>query len=183
MMRASDVLKNEHRAVERMLGVLQRAANRLDAGEAVPVEIFDGSLDFLRNFADKCHHGKEEMALFPAMAKAGVPVDRGPIGVMLAEHEEGRRYIRAMAEALEGYRRGDHAARAALAESARGYATLLAEHIKKEDSILFPMSDRVLSESVQQELVAEFDRIEAEHIGAGVHERYHAMIDELDPTA
>lgn len=179
-MRASDVLKNEHRAVERVLGVLERAADRLDAGETVPVEVFDGSLDFLRNFADKCHHGKEETALFPAMAKAGVPVERGPIGVMLAEHDEGRRYIRAMAEALEGYRRGDEAAKVALTGSARGYATLLAEHIRKEDSILFPMGDRVLSEAAQQELVAEFDRIEAEHIGPGVHERYHAMIDELD---
>jgi hemerythrin-like domain-containing protein len=182
-MRASDVLKNEHRAVERVLGVLTRAADRLDAQEQVPAQLFEDSLDFLRNFADKCHHGKEESALFPALARAGIPLDRGPIGVMLAEHEEGRHYISAMASALDGYRRGDEGAREALAQSARSYATLLAQHIQKEDSILFPMGDKVLSEAAQQELVAEFDRIEAEHIGPGVHERYHHMIDELDPKA
>ncbi len=182
-MKASDVLMNEHRAVERVLKVLERSADRLDAQEAVPAQIFEDSLDFLRNFADRCHHGKEESALFPAMAKAGIPVERGPIGVMLAEHEEGRRYIRAMVEALGAYRQGDETARQRLAVNARGYAALLAQHIQKEDGILFPMADRVLSEAEQRELVAQFDRIEAEHIGPGVHEHYHQMIDELDRAA
>ena len=182
-MKASEVLMNEHRAVERVLKVLDRSANQLDAGEAVPASLFEDSVDFLRNFADKCHHGKEETALFPALARAGVPVEQGPIGVMLAEHEQGRSYIRAMAEALEGYKRGDPAARSRLAESARGYAALLAQHIRKEDTVLFPIADRVLSDATQQDLVAEFDRIESEHIGPGVHEHYHQMIDELDPAA
>jgi hemerythrin-like domain-containing protein len=179
-MKASDVLRNEHRAVERVLRALNRAADRLDAGEAVPPQLFEDSLDFLRNFADRCHHGKEETALFPAMAKAGIPVEQGPIGVMLAEHEEGRGYIRAMGEALEAYKRGDATARRPLADNARAYAELLAQHIQKEDNILFPMADQLLPQAQQQELVAEFDRIESEKIGPGVHERYHRMIDELD---
>ncbi len=182
-MKASEVLMTEHRAVERVLKVLSPSADRLDAGEAVPASVFEDSLDFLRNFADKCHHGKEETALFPAMAKAGVPVEQGPIGVMLAEHEQGRSYIKAMTEALDEYKRGDSAARSRLAESARGYADLLAQHIKKEDTILFPMADRLLPDATQEELVAQFDRIESEHIGPGVHEHYHQMIDELDPAA
>ncbi len=179
-MKASEVLMNEHRAVERVLRVLERAADRLDAGEPVPAQIFEDSLDFLRNFADRCHHGKEETALFPAMATAGVPVERGPIGVMLAEHEEGRGYIRAMGEALEAYKRGEQPARKPLAENARAYASLLAQHIQKEDNILFPMANQVLSDPEQQRLIVEFDRIESERIGPGVHERYHRMIDELD---
>ena len=179
-MKASEVLMNEHRAVERVLKVLERSANQVDAGEAVPASIFEDSLDFLRNFADKCHHGKEETALFPAMEKVGIPMEQGPIAVMLAEHEQGRSYIKTMGEALEGYKRGDPAARARLAESARRYAALLTQHIKKEDTVLFPMADRLLSDATQRDLVAEFDRIESEHIGPGVHEHYHHMIDELD---
>ncbi|HEX2922793.1 MAG TPA: hemerythrin domain-containing protein, partial [Chloroflexota bacterium] len=179
-MRASDVLRNEHRAVERVLRVLERAADRLDAQEPVSMEVFEDSLDFLRNFADKCHHAKEEAVLFPAMARAGVPVDKGPIGVMLAEHEEGRAYIRAMVDAVEDCKRGNAAAREALARNARAYASLLEQHIRKEDDVLFPMGDRVLPDADQEALVAEFDRIEAEQIGPGVHERYHQMIDELD---
>jgi len=182
-MKASDILRNEHRAVERVLKVLRRGADRLDAGEQVSPDVFEDSLDFLRNFADRCHHGKEETALFPALEKAGVPVEHGPIGVMLAEHEEGRGYIRAMADALEGYRRGDPGARRALAENARAYADLLAQHIQKEDNVLFHMADRALPQAEQDRLIAQFDRIEEERMGSGVHERYHQMLDRLDPAA
>lgn len=59
----TQLLTNEHRAVERVLRVLNWAADRLEAGERVPPAAFDDSLDFLRNFADRCHHNKEEQLL------------------------------------------------------------------------------------------------------------------------
>jgi hemerythrin-like domain-containing protein len=179
-MKPTTVLKQEHRAVERVLRVLNRAADRLDEGKDVSPAIFEDSLDFLRNFADKCHHGKEEELLFPAMEKAGVRKDRGPIGVMLVEHEQGRQYIQAMVDALEEYRQGNQAARATLADNARAYAALLSQHIQKEDQVLFPMAEQVLAAEEEEALVEGFDRIEQEHIGPGVHERYHQMIDQLE---
>ena len=182
-MQASEVLKNEHRGIERMLRALRREAAQLEAGQAVPVEMLDQNIDFLRNFADRCHHTKEETELFPALEKAGVQVQGGPIAVMLADHDEGRKYIRAMGEALEGYRRGDAGAGKALAVAIRSYVDLLTSHIWKEDNILFAMADQVLPPSKQAELIASFDRIEAEKIGPGVHERYHKMLDELDEEA
>lgn len=182
-MHASEVLRSEHRGIERMLRVLELEAGRLEAGEEPQVETLEQAVDFLRNFADRCHHTKEEVELFPAMARAGVPVEGGPIGVMLEEHRQGRDYIRSMTEALGAYRVGDRAATAPLAAAIRGYVTLLAGHIWKEDHVLFAMADRVLSPSVQAELMARFDRIEEEHMGPGVHERYHEMLDELDQAA
>lgn len=179
-MRASEVLKSEHRGIERMLKVLEREAVRLESGEQANVETIDQGIDFLRNFADQCHHRKEEKELFPAMRKAGVPVEGGPIGVMLEDHEHGRAYIRGMAESLNAYKGGDEAAAKSLAENIRGYTELLRSHIWKEDNVLFAMADKVLPDSIQAELVASFDRIEAEEMGPGVHERYHEMLDELD---
>lgn len=181
-MNPTTVLKEEHRAVERVLRVLNKAADRIDEGKAVPPAVFENSLDFLRNFADKCHHGKEEELLFPAMEKAGIGRDGGPIGVMLVEHEQGRQHLRAMEEALGAYREGDQSARSALAGHARAYAALLAQHIQKEDQVLFPMAERILAADEKETLVEGFDRIEQDHIGPGVHERYHLMIDELEET-
>ena len=181
-MTATETLKHEHRVIELVLGAVDREARKAVKGEPVDPSFFAQAIEFIRTFADKCHHGKEETALFPAMAKAGIPVEQGPIGVMLAEHDEGRRYIRGMGEALEAYKRGEQSARKPLAENARGYASLLAQHIQKEDNILFPMANQVLSDAEQQRLIGEFDRIESEKIGPGVHEHYHQMIDELDPA-
>ena len=179
-MKASQVLKDEHRGIERMLSALEREAGQIESGEEVNPAFVEQAVDFLRNFADACHHHKEEKELFPALERAGVPVEGGPIGVMLADHVEGRKHIRSMADNLEAYRAGDASAAGRIAASARAYVELLRGHIWKEDNVLFRMADQMLPAAVQESLVANFDRIETEHMGPGVHERYHQMLDELD---
>ena len=148
----TDVLRDEHRVILRALDVLEAAAARLAGGRLLPEGWWPEIIAWLRGFADRTHHAKEESSLFPAMVKAGVPSAGGPIGVMLEEHERGRALVRAM-EA------GEPAARAA---KAREYVVLLREHIDKENGVLFPLADAVLDESAQRALQREFDAVEAE---------------------
>ncbi|HEX2924128.1 MAG TPA: hemerythrin domain-containing protein [Chloroflexota bacterium] len=179
-MEATDILKHEHRAIESVLDSLDKAAEALKQGKEVPAWIFAGGLDFISNFADRCHHGKEEGRLFPMFGERGVSVQGGPIAVMLAEHDEGRRYAREAAESYAKWTAGDRAAGAAMADALRKYTALLREHIYKEDNILYPMGDRFLSEDDDQALVRQFDEVEEHEMGPGVHERYHAMIGKLE---
>jgi len=151
-MTPTDVLREEHRVILRALDLLEAAARRLGAGTPLPDGWWPEIIEWLRGFADRNHHAKEERSLFPAMVKAGVPLSGGPIGVMLEEHERGRALIRAM-EA------GEPAARAA---KAREYVTLLREHIDKENGVLFPLADAVLDAAAQRALQREFDAVEAE---------------------
>jgi len=148
----TDVLREEHRVILRALGVLEVAAARLAGGRPLPEGWWPEIIWWLRGFADKNHHTKEETSLFPAMVKAGVPSVGGPIEVMLEEHQRGRALVRAM-EA------GEPAARAA---KAREYVTLLREHIEKENGVLFPLADAVLDAPAQRALQREFDAVEAE---------------------
>ena len=163
-----------------MLAVLEAAAQRLESGQRVRPGLFRDAVDFVRNFADRCHHGKEEENLFPRMEAAGVPRVGGPLGVMLLEHDRGREYVAAIAGAIDGYEGGDGSAVGIIAENARGYAALLRQHIAKEDNVLFPMADRVLSPDDQRELEQRFQKIETEVMGPGVHERYHRLLDDLE---
>ncbi len=179
----TEILKSEHRGIERMLAVAEKASLRLATGKEVSPQVFVTMVDFLRHFADKCHHGKEETELFPAMEKAGIPRQGGPIGIMLMEHEQGRAFIRSMADAAERYAKGDAAAKAPLSAAVTGYVELLRNHIYKEDNILFPMADSVLPAREQTRLLSAFEHIEANVMGPGVHERYHAMLDEFDAMA
>jgi hemerythrin-like domain-containing protein len=177
---ATDELKTEHRAIERMLAVLQMAAQRLDDSEPVRPGLFRDALDFVRNFADRCHHGKEEQNLFPRMEERGVPRVEGPLGVMLMEHDEGRDYVAAIADSIDAYDGGDASAVRVIVENARGYTGLLRDHIAKEDEVLFPMADRVLNSSDQREMEERFQRVEAEVMGPGVRERYDRLLDDLE---
>jgi hemerythrin-like domain-containing protein len=179
-MSATDVLKNEHRGVERMLAIVEAASRRLESGGNVPADLYLSAVDFFRGFTDGCHHAKEEEKLFPTLEQHGIPRNGGPIGVMLAEHEQGRAHVRAMAEAAGRYSKGDTSARTALVENGRGYVGLLRQHIAKEDGVLFPMADRVLSDTEQDRLFEEFEVIERERTGPGKHERYHHVLDELE---
>lgn len=179
MSTATNELMNEHRAIETVIGLLERARDRIKAGERLSPEILLRAHGFIRDFADKCHHAKEENALFKAMARRGVPVEDGPIGVMLLEHDEGRAYASGIGKAIPGYAAGDEAAAADLVANITGYARLLLAHIQKEDMILYPLSDQVLSETDKRDLAREFERIEREETGPGEHEKHLALIEDL----
>ena len=175
-MRPTEVLKEEHEAIKSMLEVLERICDRLEAGERVEPEHLERAIDFIKEFADKCHHGKEEDLLFPALARAGIPVEGGPIGVMLAEHETGRNYVRGMKEGIEEYREGGRTSK--FIENARGYVELLRAHIDKENTVLYPLADSYIAEEGQERLLEEFEKVE-ERIGRETHERHLGALERL----
>jgi len=161
--KATNVLMEEHRVIERMLGALETAAQKLDEGAAVRQGFFLEAAEFIRGFADGRHHHKEEGVLFTVMAGCGVPVKGGPIGVMLDDHEQARTYTRAMSDAAGRLEAGDDSASAAVVRSAQSYCALLREHIAKEDNILFPMADNVIPAEQQAKLERQFEQAEQEH--------------------
>ncbi len=179
-MQATQVLMNEHRVIEHMLRVIELAARKIDADVPVPADALRQMVDFIRTFADKCHHAKEEGLLFPAMESKGIPKDGGPIGVMLLEHEEGRSYVREMAEAIDRYEQGNKNAGKVIAQNARSYANLLSQHIRKEDEILYHMADMALSTQEQQHLVEQFEEAEIKAVGEGQHEYYEKLVEDLE---
>ncbi len=177
-MKATQQLKDEHEGVKVMLAVLERVCRKLEETKHLDKEHFEKILEFLKVFVDKCHHGKEEELLFPALEAAGVPKD-GPIRVMLQEHELGRKYIRTMSDAFAGFATGDQSASRGIAKSGQDYIALLRDHIEKENNVLFAMADRLLSGKMQDELLEGFEKIEEERIGVGKHEEFHHLLEKL----
>ncbi len=174
----TQVLMNEHRVIEHVLVALEAKLEDLEKG-CFPREFFEKALDFFVNFADGCHHAKEEMRLFPALKQRGVPEQGGPIGVMLYEHEVGRAYLQTIRAHLNAAERGEPEAIGAIRSAAMGYIELLRAHILKEDNILFAIARRVLTPADVERLQKEFECVEHHHVGAGVHERYEALAEEL----
>jgi len=179
-MKATEILMQEHRVIERVLTALETGAQRLEQGGMVRAGFFLDAADFVKGFADGCHHKKEEGVLFTAMIAGGLPGDNGPIGVMLAEHEQGRAFTRAMRAAAQRLESGDPAARGEIVRNARGYVSLLRQHIAKEDGVLFPLADRVIPPPAQDQVAAGFEHVEHEETGEGVHEKYLALADALE---
>ncbi|MFZ0614060.1 MAG: hemerythrin domain-containing protein [Desulfobacterales bacterium] len=179
-MKATNELRNEHQGIELMLRVLQTLADKSGRAERIQAEHLDGILEFLSIFVDKCHHGKEEEFLFPTLEAKGVRRDGGPIGVLLTEHEEGRKLVAKLKTAAARYTSGDKTAAAGFQSTISDYVTLLTQHIEKENTVLFAMADAKLDATKDKELFDAFEQLERDRIGPGKHEEFHALLNRLE---
>jgi len=102
------------------------------------------------------------------LKERGIPEERGPIGVMLSEHEMGRDYVQRMEDAAA---RGDEGTEEFI-NAASHYACLLRQHIFKENNVLFPMADSCLSPTDNDKLVAAYGNTECERNHKELHNRY-----------
>ncbi len=170
-------LRHEHELVLMVVEAMEHEVAAIERDDRVDAGRVADMVDFTRTFTDGCHHAKEERVLFPALEQRG-PAAAGAVSVMLAEHDAGREAVRAIDGALPRVET-DAAARRTVAEHLGLYAQLLRLHINKENNVLFPLADRLLGDADMQRLAAEFERIEEEETGAGVHERYHALAHAL----
>lgn len=178
-MKAIDELIKEHHGIEVMLRVLQAVADKLKGGKKVNVNDLDGILEFLSIFVDKCHHGKEEEFLFPALEQAGVPRKSGPVGIMLGEHAQGRTLVARLKNAVAGYKSGDMANALGANSIINEYVALMSQHITKENAVLFPIANAKLDSNKDSELFEDFEELEIERIGVGKHDEFHALLDHL----
>jgi hemerythrin-like domain-containing protein len=178
-MQPTEVLKSEHRVIEQVLNCLEKIASRCASEGKLDRTAAQKAIDFFQNFADHCHHGKEEEHLFPLLEARGFSRGAGPTGVMLYEHEQGRRLLRSLAAAVEDDARGLPNARQRFVDQARSYVQLLREHIVKEDQCLFPKANQVLTPEDQEALQDAFEKVESEEMGLGTHEEYLHLANEL----
>ncbi len=172
------VLEREHHVIQKIVGTMAVLAEALGAGQEPPVETLRDIVEFMRTFADKCHHGKEEVHLFPLLERRGVPARGCPIGVLVHEHERGRALVARLAQATEAYASGNGSVRDSVAETLRALVELYPSHIWKEEYLLFPMTNKVLGAVDQHKLLEMFAGLEAA-VGQDVHQRFERMADEM----
>ena len=135
--------------------------------------------EFLRNFADQCHHGKEEDRLFVKMIEHGFSKKDGPLAVMLHEHEIGRTHVRALMAIGEKSGPLSAAESQEVINHARGFAELLQGHIAKEDRVLYGMAENIIPAREIEKMAEDFEKFELEVTGEGAHEKWHALAHEL----
>jgi hemerythrin-like domain-containing protein len=178
-MKATELLMKEHEVIKKSLLVLNKMCDKLQSGKQVDSSHLELIIDFIRNFADKCHHGKEEDILFETMVKVGFQKDSGPISVMLSEHDLGRELVKGFSEAVKLYKEGDMKAISSIIENAHKYSTLLDQHIDKENNILYPMANARLTEELQNNMLKEFEKFEQQKMGQDKHEKLHKILNDL----
>lgn len=178
-MKATETLKSEHRVIESVIGALEIGVQKLEQGVEIRSSFFLDVVDFIKGFADAYHHRREEDILFKAMAKFGVPEEGSPVGVMLAEHQQGRAYTAALGEAAQLNHEGNTSANSKLVHNALSYAALLRQHILKEDNILYAIANEVIPISYQHQLDSQFEEIENVESQKKARTKYLLLAEKL----
>ena len=177
--RWDDLLIAEHELIERAMAVLKTSLDDLEAAARNPVPLAR-ALDFLLEFGDKIHNRKEEDFLFPRMQARGIPTEGGPIGVMLQEHRMERELLANMSQQLGNLAAMPAGEREAFRQRGVEYLQVRAEHIWKENDVLYPMARRVFDDTDTQELLAAFIDLDTATYGPEAHEQYRKMVDEVE---
>jgi len=172
----SQALVDEHKLILRMISLLEKNAALTAAGRYSNWQFYLDGVDFIRNYADRFHHAKEEDVLFEALIANGMPRANSPIAAMLMEHDQGRAYVGAMEKAAQESQAGQSGREGVIVENALAFAELLREHISKEDDILYPLAERVLPEEVRSGILAGYQVAEAK-AAADFSEHYRIVVE------
>jgi hemerythrin-like domain-containing protein len=169
------LLMEEHRVIEKLIARIGLAADAGRREGRIDLRFVEMALDFLRTYADRCHHGKEEGILFRALERKSMAAGhRATMAELIEEHRIGRQKVRELGEAAEAYGRGEGAALHVILDRLEFLAAFYPVHIRKEDRAFFlPVMD-YFDEGEKAAMIAE----EMEFDRKLIHELYREKVEE-----
>ena len=176
-MQARGPLMIEHRLIERMIALIRQESARIATTGKVDPVFIDTVVDFIRMYADRTHHGKEEDILFRKLGEKPMSAqDRRIMDELIREHVFGRKITRELVEANVRFRNGDQTALVVINDKLKVLTEFYPKHIEKEDKVFFPASRAYFSEAEDQEMLAEFWKFDREMI----HTKYRAVVEAME---
>jgi len=151
-------LRRDHELIEKVIKSMESTIQLLNNNTQIPESILLPVIDFTKNFTDVCHHSKEEKSLFPALEKAGLPSNMGPIAMMLMDHQRSREIGTQMEESAKDYLSSGNSTK--LISDMKLYVEHITEHLWKENNKLFMMAE-VRLQNVSKQIDKELNEIEA----------------------
>lgn len=180
-MSSIELMVKEHDNILRMLKVVRNACLRVMNGGEVNYDDFKNMIDFIRNYADKHHHGKEEKFLFKEMQ-----ANLGQLGVnlithgMLVEHDLGRLYMKDLEDALSNFKNGNEESKLDIIANAVGYTNLLKRHIAKENDAVYKFGETKLPKEILEQVNLKSEEFEKEAEKQGTQKYYLDLLESLE---
>ena len=176
-----DTMVFEHANIKRMLMVVRAFCYKLYNKEYVDFADVDQMIDFIKNYADKHHHGKEELKLFNKMVQhLGPAAQKLGTNGMLVEHDMGRFYIQQLQEAVKDYQSGNKEAVLDIIANSISYTHLLDRHIQKENDIVYPFAQKNFNKEISDEIQKECDEFEENANQQGFQDKYILLLEQLE---
>jgi len=136
MVEVIDILRQEHRNIEKLLRVMEQELAVFDRGERPDYEVFGAILEFFKMYPDSCHHPKEDIIY--EKFKACDPGRAASVADLQAEHREGAVRLRRVAQAIDNVLNDQELLRESVDQIVRDFIDNERKHIALEDEVIFP---------------------------------------------
>ena len=167
----------EHRLIERILQLIRKETEMAGEKRQIDTMFLDAAVDFIRWYADKTHHAKEEAILFRDAAKKDLfPEDRALLQELIEDHDFGRSTVRRLVDAKEEYLQDPGKSLKPIMDLYERLVDFYREHIHKEDHIFFPASMKYFNKEEQETMIKEFTESDRKMI----HAKYRAVVDDYE---
>jgi hemerythrin-like domain-containing protein len=178
-MKPRGLLMIEHRLIEKMLNIADREVRAMEETSFVDPVFIDGMVDFIRVYADRTHHGKEEDILFKELGGKGMDgTDAEMMLDLIQEHRRAREAVRDLVRAKENYLGGEIEALVDVREKMQWLIGFYPVHIAKEDKIFFPNTEKYFGREELDAMLSSFRQFDA----LMIHEKYNRVVEELSRT-
>lgn len=179
-MKPIDPLITEHSLIARMLEVVRKEMRLAGEKNQIDATFIDATVDFIRWYADRTHHAKEEAILFRDVARKDMsPAHKDLLRELIEDHDFGRKTVGRLVEAKGKYLQGSREALKSILHECETLIDFYYAHIRKEEQVFFPASMEYLTEQEQEAMLREFWESDRKMI----HAKYGAVVDQYEKTA
>jgi hemerythrin-like domain-containing protein len=169
-------LMREHRLIERMLDVMKSELEKMQASNRADPVFIEAATDFIKTYADRCHHGKEEEILFRDLEKKPLQEEhRRVMNELVEEHVHGRAVVKKLTDAHKRYLAREVEALQEIMVLVHELIEFYPRHIFKEDKQFFYPCMEYLSKQEVDQMLEEFWDFDKRL----VHEKYEQIVKEL----
>lgn len=175
-MKPRGYLMIEHRLIEKVLSLISKEVEHIDEKATVDQYFVQSVVDFIRTYADRTHHGKEEDILFEQLkAKTLNPFDKAMMDDLIEEHKNARLVVSKLMQSEAGFFNGDRAQISVIKEKLTFLMNLYPNHIAKEDKVFFPNTERYFTDGELSKMLDDFRAFDRNMI----HEKYNRLYESL----
>ena len=180
-MDAIDLMMDEHKYISRGLKLFRKLSIEILNSNTVDFVSYEKMILFVRNYADKHHHNKEEVVLFKKMeTQLGEKMVKGPLSGMYIEHDLGRQHIKLLEEALLRVKNGDLDSQVDIIANSICYSDLLTRHIEKEDKLIYTFARRALSQADIEDINVSCEKLESRAAKNHLQKEYIDVLEMLE---
>lgn len=178
-MTPTENLTKEHKKINELLDIMSKIALKIKSNDVFYPNDVEEIVDYLIIIIDNNHHGKEDGVFYPELISSGIPKETAPLSIINYEHTTAKRYLKDISSCVVNCKIGNDFSGELLADSLTNYVTVTKNHIQREEEIVFPIANEVLSVEKQNEILQRFDEIEQRNISNSFNDHFNKLLNKL----